>query len=402
MSRPARKATRPTARPDAIRRHNLGLLLGHVHRDGPLTRADLTQRLGVSRSTVGALVADLTALGLVQESVPVGGEGVGRPSHLVGPHAQGPLVIGVDVAITHLTSAAVAVGGTVLSRETVITGGQRLTPEQAADQIAAAVRRLTASLGRPILEVGVSIPGTVDRHTRTVGAAPNLDWQDVRLGELLDARLGPDLPVSVGNDADLSVLVEVGRGSARGCHDVVYLIGRIGVGAGIVVNGVPLIGRDGRSGEIGHNVVQTDGPPCHCGKRGCLETIIGDAALLALAGRDVEPTEEHVAAVFADAHAGDERALGAVRGVADWIGLALGDLVNMLNPQRVILGGSLASVLEIARPEVEKALEHYAFDPRHPVELVVPRFGNDSALLGAAELAFASLLEDPFVVRARR
>lgn len=402
MIRPVQETPGPAARPDAIRRHNLGLILGHVHRDGPLTRADLTQRLGVSRSTVGALVADLTALGLVEESVPIGGEGVGRPSHVVGPHPRGPLVIGVDVAITHLTSAAVSVGGTVLSRETVITGAHHLGPEQAADLIAEAVGRLTASLGRPVLGVGVSIPGTVNRHTRTVGAAPNLDWQDVRLGELLDARLGPDLTVSVGNDADLSVLVELGRGSARGCDDVVYLIGRIGVGAGIVVNGTPLIGRDGRAGEVGHNVVQTDGPPCHCGKRGCLETIIGDAALLTLAGRDPEPTEAHVAAVFADARANDERALGAVREVAHWLGHALGDLVNTVNPQRVILGGSLANVLEIARAEVEHALEQYAFDPGHPVELVVPRFGADSALLGAAELAFAGLLEDPFVAQPGR
>ena len=114
----------------------------------------------------------------------------------------------------------------------------------------------------------------------------------------------------LGNDADLSVLAELGRGSARGCADVVYLIGRIGVGAGIVANGLPLTGRDGRAGEVGHNVVQTDGPLCHCGKRGCLETIIGDVALLALAGRRVDPTEENVAAVFADARAGDEQALG--------------------------------------------------------------------------------------------
>jgi predicted NBD/HSP70 family sugar kinase len=400
--RPVQENNGLAARPDAIRRHNLGLILGHVHRDGPLTRADLTQRLGVSRSTVGALVADLSQLGLLEESVPVGGEGVGRPSHVVGPHPRGPLAIGVDVAITHVTSAAVSIGGLVLSRETVITGGHRLTPEQAADLVAAAVGRLTASLGRPVLGVGVSVPGTVDRNTRTVGAAPNLDWQDVRLGDLLDERLGPGAPVAVGNDADLSVLVELGRGSARGCHDVVYLIGRIGIGAGIVVNGVPLGGRDGRAGEVGHNVVQTDGPPCHCGKRGCLETIIGDAALLALAGRDVEPTDEHVAAVFADARAGDQRALGAVRVVAEWVGHALGDLVNTLNPQRVILGGSLANVLEIARADVEHALEQYAFDPGHPVELVVPRFGADSALLGAAELAFAGLLEDPYVVQAAR
>ena len=85
----------PAARPDVIRRHNLALILGHVHRDGALTRAELTQRLGVSRSTVAALVADLSALGLVEESVPSGGEGVGRPSYLVGPHPSAPFVVAV-------------------------------------------------------------------------------------------------------------------------------------------------------------------------------------------------------------------------------------------------------------------------------------------------------------------
>lgn len=402
MIRPSGESSGPAARPDAIRRHNLSLILGNVHRDGPLTRADLTQRLGVSRSTVGALVSDLIALGLVEESVPVGGDGVGRPSHLVGPHAHGPLVIGVDVDITHITSAAIGIGGRVVSRESIITGAHPVTPAQAVDMVVAAVGRLTAPLGRPVIAVGVSVPGTVNRNTRTVGEAPNLEWQDVPFGELLEKRLGPDLPVVIGNDADLSLLAELGRGSARGCADVVYLIGRIGVGAGIVANGLPLTGRDGRAGEVGHNVVQTDGPPCHCGKRGCLETIIGDVALLALAGRRVDPTEENVAAVFDDARAGDEQALGAVRAVADWIGHALGNLVNTLNPQRVILGGSLAGVLELARGEVEHSLEQYAFDPGHPVELVMPRFGTDSALLGAAELAFAGLIEDPFLALAQR
>jgi predicted NBD/HSP70 family sugar kinase len=147
-------------------------------------------------------------------------------------------------------------------------------------------------------------------------------------------------------------------------------------------------------------VVKSGGPQCHCGKRGCLETIIGDAALLALAGRDVPPTEENVAVLFADARGGDRVALAAVRSVAGWLGQALGNLVNTLNPQRVILGGSLAGVLQLARPEIEHALEQYAFDPGHPVELVLPRFGDDSALLGAAELAFADLLDDPVSGRA--
>lgn len=384
------------ARPDAIRRHNLALILSHVHRDGELTRAELTTRLGVSRSTVGALVADLTALGLVEESVPNGGDRVGRPSHVVGPHSSGPCVVGVDLDITHVASAAVGIGGVVLERRSVPTGLGPPSPTDVADLILQAVTDLRRDTGRSVLGVGVSVPGTVERSSRTVGVAPNLDWREVALGDLLTDRLGPDLPVTIGNDADLAVLCELSRGNARGCRDVVYLIGRIGVGAGIVVNGAPLHGRDGRAGEIGHNVMDTAGPECHCGKRGCLETFIGDKALLALVRRDVAPTEENVTAVFRDAGEGDVRALDAVRTVAEWLGQAIGTVVNTLNPQRVILGGSLSNVLELARPEIEHALEQYAFDPGHPVELTLPRFGADSALLGAAELAFAEVLDDPF------
>ena len=383
------------ARPDAIRRHNLALILGEVHRDGALTRAELTTRLGVSRSTIGALVADLVALGLLEERVPSGGHRVGRPSHVVGPHESGPVVVAVDVDVTHIMSAAVGIGGEVLARTTLSTGGRPPTPEQVAEQVAAAVSDLGKESGRTVLGVGVSVPGTVHRHTSTVGVATNLDWHDVHLGSLLARRLGPRIATTVGNDADLSLLAELSRGSARGCEDVVYIIGRTGVGAGLVVNGEPLRGRDGRAGEIGHNVVDTGGPECHCGKRGCLEKMIGDAALLALAGRLPEPVEENVAELFEDARAGDPAALSAVRTSAGWLGQALGNLVNTLNPQRVILGGSLSGVLELARPEIEQALEQYAFDPGHPVELVLPRFGVDSALLGAAELAFAGLIGDP-------
>jgi len=387
--------TASPARPDAIRRHNLALILGEVHRDGALTRAELTTRLGVSRSTIGALVADLTALGLLEERVPSGGDRVGRPSHVVGPNASGPVVVAVDVDVTHITSAAVAIGGEVLARTSLTTKGRPPTPDRVAKQVASAVARLGEESGRPVLGVGVSVPGTVYRHTRTVGVATNLGWHDVHLGSLLERRLGPRFAVTVGNDADLSVLAELSRGSARGCDDVVYVIGRTGVGAGLVVNGEPLRGRDGRAGEIGHNVVDTGGPECHCGKRGCLEKMIGDEALLALAGRRPTPVEENVAALFADARAGDPAALSAIRTSAGWLGQALGNLVNTLNPQRVILGGSLSGVLELARPEIEQALERYAFDPGHPVELVLPRFGVDSALLGAAELAFAGLIGDP-------
>ena len=395
-------ADSPAARPDAIRRHNLSLVLGQVHRDGAVTRAELTQRLGLSRSTIGALVADLTDRGLVEESVPSGGPRAGRPSHVVGPHSHGPFVVAVDVDVTHVTTAAVGIGGAVLARHVVPAGAHPATPEQVARQIVETVPVLQAMVGRsePPVAIGVSVPGTVDRHWGTVGFAPNLGWRNSPFGQLLAELASPHLPVVVGNDADLALLAEHSRGSARDCDDVVYLIGRVGVGAGIISNGAPLRGHDGHAGEIGHNVVDASGPQCHCGNTGCLETYIGEAALLTAAGRDEPPGDEVVNEVFDAARDGDEVALRAVRQVAESLGRGLASVVNTLNPQRVILGGSLSAVLEIAGEEVSSALDRYALDaPGQSAQLTQPSFGTDSALLGAAEIAFSQLLADPVAAR---
>ncbi|MCU1658938.1 MAG: Sugar kinase of the family, may containing an N-terminal domain [Pseudonocardiales bacterium] len=390
------------ARPDAIRRHNLGLLLTQVHRDGEITRAQLTRRLHLSRSTIGALVADLTELGLVDERVPSGGKRAGRPSHVVGPRADGPYAIAVDVDITHVTSAAIGIGGEVLARHVVATANGPRRPRQAAALVDEAVRELSKRVdpgARPV-GIGVSVPGTVSRRTGTVEFAPNLEWRHEAFGEMLAEVVPPELPVYVGNDADLAVLAEHLRGNARDCDDVVYLMGRIGVGAGIIVNGRPLRGHDGHAGEVGHNVVDASGPQCHCGKRGCVETYIGENALLALAGRNVLPTQESIAAVFADASAGDEAAASAVRTVADALGRTVASLVNVLNPERVLLGGSLAGVLEFARDEIVRSVDRFGMGAsRHSVQLCTPDLGDDSPLLGAAELAFADLLTDPVGTR---
>jgi predicted NBD/HSP70 family sugar kinase len=393
----ADRRTSGAVRPDDIRQHNLSLVLNHVHRDGALTRAELTQRLHLSRSTVGALVGDLAQLGLVEEVVPSGGARVGRPSHVVAPHAHGPYAVGVDVDIAHTTVAAIGLGGTISARELIPTEHE-VSPDELVRLVAEAVPRLRAAVGSAgrVCGVGVSVPGTVDLVTGRVGVAPNLGWEDVPLGEMLRAAAPAGAPVVVGNDADLAVLAEHQRGNARDCDDVVFLIGRIGIGAGIIINGVPVHGRDGHAGEIGHNVLDPSGPPCHCGKRGCIETFLGESALLELAGRPLPRTDEKVAALFADARAGDPAARRAIAGVAEPLGRAIAHLLNILNPERVVLGGSMGEVLELARPEVEAAVERYAFGLSHPgVDLVLPAFGTDSALLGAGEVAFTALLADP-------
>jgi predicted NBD/HSP70 family sugar kinase len=391
----------PAARPDAIRRHNLALVLDQIHRDGALTRAELTQRLRVSRSTVAALVGDLTELGLVDEVVPVGGSGVGRPSHVVGPHAAGPYVVAVDIDVSQVVTAAIGIGGDVLSRRVVTTGAEACAADNLVGVVVESLAAVAADSGRslPPFAMGVSVPGTVNRQTGQVAVAPNLDWHDVAFGTLLAEQLPDQLPVTVANDADVAALAEHRRGAARGIDEFVFLLGRVGVGAGIITSGRPLRGRDGYAGEIGHNVVETKGPPCHCGKRGCVETYIGEGALLRLAGRAQPPSEEATAAVFADARAGRKAALRAVRGVAESLGRALASLVNTLNPQCAVLGGYLSELLDIARPEIEQALFEHTLEAHGGyVELIHPAFGGDAALFGAAEMAFADLLADPLGV----
>ncbi len=282
----------PAARPDAIRRHNLGLLLSQVHRDGELTRAELTSRLNLSRSTIGAVVADLTELGILDERVPNGGDRAGRPSHVVGPRPDGPNAFAVDVDITHVTAAAVGIGGHVFARQEVATYPYPSSASSIARHVIDAVHALGAQVGNGTwpVGIGVSIPGTVDRHNGTVEFAPNLNWRHEPFGTMLAALAPAGLPVIIGNDADLAVVAEHQHGSARDCDDVVFLMGRIGVGAGIIVNGLPLRGHDGHAGEVGHNVVDASGPKCHCGKRGCVETYVGEVALLRLAGRRGTPS----------------------------------------------------------------------------------------------------------------
>lgn len=393
-------------RADDIRRHNLGLLLTHVHRDGVLTRAALTQRLGMSRSTIGVLVADLAALGLLSEHVPTGGERSGRPSHVVGPSDNGPYAIAVDVDIAHVCVAAVGLGGRILARRDVVLRSHA-TPRAVVKAVARTVPKLSALVpaGAWPLGIGVSIPGTVDSDG-VIGFAPNLSWRHVPLRAMLDEALkealeeapaeqiASSLPVLLGNDADLSALAEHRHGAARGYDDLVYLLGRAGVGAGIVVGGKQLLGRAGRAGEIGHTVMNPNGRPCQCGKRGCVETYIGDGALLGGVRGSTS-----VADVLASAAKGDTDAIGAVRDVAQWLGRVLASVVNILAPQRVIMGGSFAGVLELSRADVLTALAGDVFEGVIEDDLVTgPELGDDSALIGAAEIVFAPLLEDPLSV----
>lgn len=388
---------RAAARPETIRRHNLHVVLAELHHHGPLSRAELTQNLGLNRSTIGGLVADLTEGGLVTEHAPGTRAGAGRPSHVVAPRLDGPYALAVDIAVRHVEVAAVALGGRVLARHTAAL------PEHAHPDDAIVAAALGAKTVAELVPpgswpagVGVSVAGTVRRRDERVLVAPNLHWSDIDLVGRLRAELHVDLPIRIGNDANLGVLAEHIRGVARGIDDVVYLLVRVGVGAGILSDGAPLRGVSGLAGEIGHVIIDPHGPACYCGNRGCFESMIGERALFARAGFTGVADADGIAQVARAAESGDVKAQAAIDHVCRWLAVGLAGVSHMVNPQLIVIGGSLGTLVGTRCAQVQTSLDELmGTAPGEPARVCVGLLGEDAPLLGAAEIAFADLLEDP-------
>ncbi|MFE4869247.1 ROK family protein [Streptomyces sp. NPDC056682] len=385
---------------EEIRRHNLGTLLRHVHISGSLSRAALTDRMGLNRSTILGLVSELASAGLVREELPRDTGRAGRPSLVVRPESDQAYVLAFDVGVDRLTAARIGLGGTFLDRrETLLSPGHRGAREVTEALVGFARQTVgSARQGTVCVGVGAAVRGTVRRSDGTVRAAPYVDWMDEEFGADLTRRLGLGVPVTVENEASLGALAEHLRGAGTGCQDLVYLHGDIGIGGGIISGGHLLGGDSGYGGEVGHMLVNPrDGRRCGCGARGCLEAEAGERALLEAAGRGPSDTgREAVRAVVEAADRGDISARGALHDIGDWLGIGVANLVNLLNPRTVIFGGTLREVFLGSAAQIRSRINSHALTPsREHLKLRVGELGDDAVLIGAAELAFSQLLVGP-------
>ena len=382
---------------DGLRRVNLSAMLTRVHLSGSTSRAALTAELGLNRSTIGGLSAQLESLGLVRSSVPAASDRTGRPSHVLTAR-EDVAVLAVSLDVDWLCVALVGLGGRILARRDRRheRGGHAVGA--VVESVALLCEELLSGAGGAgirCLGVGASIPGVIRAEDGQVRFAPNLGWVDEPFTALLAARLGR--PVRIGNNADLGVMAEHLRGAAVGVRDVVFLSGGVGIGGGFLLAGQPLRGSGGYGGEVGHWPADpVAGEPCRCGSRGCWETKIGENHLLRAVGRLPGGGPEAVADVIARAGAGDPLTRPAVAEVAFWVGIGLGAIVNLCNPSVIVVNGVLAAVWGAFPELVTAALAGASLAaPRAQVEIRVSGLGNDSSLIGAAELAFEPLLADP-------
>lgn len=382
-----------------VRRTNLGSLLRYVHVHGATTRAELTTRLGLNRSTIGALTADLIGVGLVSEETTRETGRAGRPSLVVRPESGRVYAYALSIEVDRLRAARVGLGGRILEQYET-----ERPPGMSADDTVRPLARFVATMssgvpdGARCVGSGVAVAGMVRREDGMIRLAPTIGWVEEPIGAALRYELGRYGKISVGNHADVCALAEHARGAAAGSDDVIHLYGDVGVGAGIIAGGRRITGHGGYGGEVGHMVVNPYGRPCSCGSRGCWETEIGEHALLRLAGRADRRGRDAVLAVVDAAMRGDSQAQHALQQVGDWIGFGVGNLVNIFNPEVVIFGGTLRDVYLGSAAQIRSRLNSIGLPAcREHVRLRTPELGADAALIGAAELAFDRLLEDPLV-----
>lgn len=365
--------------PAALRAANRRRVLDVLRRRGPASQAEVARCTGLSRATISNIVRELVD----SERVVVRGSAAGRRAEVALNPAAG-LVAGVDFGHRHLRVALAdlghAIGGEDARLLTSDHGADEDIPlaEKLLDELLAAAGASRAAL----LGVGLGLPAPVDPATGRIRAPAILPgWSGVPAAEALSARLG--VPVLVDNDANLGALGELTWGAGVGARNLVYVKAATGVGAGLVLEGELYRGTGGAAGEIGHIVVDERGPLCQCGDRGCLETIAGADAILALL-RTAYGAEVGLPEVIARALAGDPGCHRVLADAGRAIGVAVAGLCNLLAPERVVLGGTLASAGGVVLGPLRDVVRRHAMPGiAEQVSIVGGRLGERAELLGA-------------------
>ncbi len=358
---------------------------------GVASRADVARHTGLSRTTISGLVAEMRDEGLVIDRPDHEGEshpgGAGRPPTPIGLGPQAGAALGIDFGKRHLAVVVADLSHTLLAEEwrEMEEGYDSADGLDAATELALEVLENAEVPMRQLLGIGVGLPGPVRGPSGQVGSATILPgWEGLHVAREIESRLG--VPVRVDNDANLGALAELFWGAGAGASELVYLKVASGIGAGLVIRGRVFHGAGGTAGEIGHLTIDEHGPLCRCGNRGCLETFAAGDALVELLRSSLghELTAEEIVQQAVD---GNVACLRAIADAGRHLGHAVGTVCNLINPSRVVVGGSIGQAGELLLAEMRDAVRRRAvLSAAQDVEIVAGVLGERAEVLGAVAL----------------
>lgn len=395
-----------------VREANLSRTLGLIHDKSPISRAAIVRETGLSATTVSSIVNALLESGLVQESG-VGQSSGGRPPIMMEFNYSYRYLLGVDMGATHLTIVLMNLAGEVTAR-----CHRRYdvahNPAGSVEALLTLIDNVLAAAGQTVddvLGIGIAVPAPLEgeRLDRPSGVIlPHWDGFDL-IGALQPSL---SLPVSVENDANAGAIAEKWWGRGIQHDNLAYIKLGTGVGSGLITGGEIYRGSGGTAGEIGHTSIDLNGPDCRCGKRGCLESFVGAPALVARvvqlrreamgsdasrgelrAGGDfTEPNT--IQAVIEAAHAGDRYSRDVLEQAGRHIGIGIANLLNLLNPRLIVIGGELAAAGEFFLEAVRSSVRERAMPKAaQEAEICFSAVGDDAIAIGAATIALERAFE---------
>lgn len=398
-----------TADQNLVRKFNTAVVLNTIRQHAPLSRAEVAKFTGLNRSTVSQIINTLLDRKLVQETT-LQVDRIGRPGLLLELNPSGGFAIGIEIGVNFLSLVATDFLANVFWRQRLKTDARENVDtilERAYEMTEIGLEKGTAAGLQP-LGIGLGVPGLVDLRHGELMFAPNLGWAHVPMAKLWSQRF--DLPVFVDNEAKAAAVGEYYFGKSRGINNFIFLNAGVGLGAGIMIDGKLFRGSHGFASEVGHMVMDKNGDLCGCGKRGCWETQVSPKAVIRRFRETLKQGVPSTVLLAADndmdnivfetianaALQGDNAALIAMQEVGEQLGLGIANLINVFNPEMVILGGELNYASEILLPVVRQVISRYAINlETQDLIIAASAHGRDACVMGAVALVLDDILHEP-------
>lgn len=392
-----------------IREINLSIILNALRERSPLSRAALATGTGLNKTTVSSLVQQLIDENFVSESG-VGKNITGRPGILLQLNPRAGGMIGVEIGVDFISVILADFAAHVVWRHQERTDrrdAQSAILQRINANIQSAIQH-AQKLNLPVLGIALGVPGLVDTQSGTLLYAPNLQWENVPLRQMLSARF--DFPVIVDNEATMAAFGESFFGVARGSRNVLYVSAGVGIGGGFVLDGRIYPGSAGFAGEVGHMTLEMQGPLCSCGNCGCWETLASQSAVFrrvheSIAGGSISSLSRFkngkresltIPLVVRAAEEGDLVAREALTETGKYLGVGLANLMNALNPGMVVFGGILSLAKEFLMPVIQETIRTRTLRwSSRSAQIVVAAYGSDACVMGAVAMIYDQILRQP-------
>lgn len=383
--------TANVARSNTVRDINRQIVLNFVREKGPISRAEIARETKLQRSTVSLIVSELQKTGLIKEVY--GESSGGRPPALLTLRTARPVAIGVDLGTIKTSVATCDLTGRMIEKEEFWTDPDA---ETTTALIIASVKRLVKKDGQAIERIGISLPALVDAKKGRVLYNPHFKWRSPKIIEQVAAGTG--IPVTADNDANAAALAELwfGRPEVRAARDFILVFIENGIGTGIVFDGQIYRGKGGVAGEFGHMRIGNDAPVlCATGSGECWEAFASERAALGryekLTGTQDYPNRINFLQLVELAMTGEKAALAALKETAHYIGIGMGNLIQGLSPDVIVVGGTITRAWDLISADIQAAAEGVLCQGIPATHIIPSSLGPEPALMGAFSLVLAEM-----------